>query len=73
VDEVSEVMTVSAGSVEALPDMATTVNSAFIKGIAKLGANGNSAESTARLIILLNLDQVLSTKEQADLFASAAV
>ena len=72
VDEVSEVMTVPAGSVEALPEMVTTVNSAFIKGIAKLGANSNSIESTERLIILLNLDQVLSTKEQVDLPASAA-
>lgn len=73
VDEVSEVMTVPAGSVETLPDMATTVNSAFIKGIAKLGANGNSAESTERLIILLNLDQVLSTREQVDLLTTKAV
>lgn len=73
VDEVSEVMTVPTGSVEALPDMATTVNSTFIKGIAKLGANGNSAQATERLIILLNLDQVLSTKEQANLLVSAEV
>ena len=72
VDEVSEVVTVPAGAVEALPGMATTVDSAFIRGIAKLEANGNSAQAAERLIILLNLDQVLSTKEQFDLVASAA-
>jgi purine-binding chemotaxis protein CheW len=67
VDEVSEVITVPAGAVEAAPAIATSIDSGFIKGIAKLGANGNSSEQTERLVILLDLAQVLSTKEQAEL------
>jgi purine-binding chemotaxis protein CheW len=54
VDEVSEVVTVPEGVVEAAPAITTTVDSAFIKGIARLGE---------RLVILLNLAQVLSTQE----------
>jgi purine-binding chemotaxis protein CheW len=73
VDEVSEVMTVPAGSVEALPDMATTIHSTFIKGIAKLGSNDSAALQAARLIILLDLAQVLSVNEQANLLAFSAV
>ena len=67
VDEVSEVLTVPAGAVETAPAIAATVNSAFIKGIAKLGKNGESAGQAERLVILLDLAQVLSTKEQAQL------
>ena len=67
VDEVSEVVTVPAGAVEAAPAIAMTINSAFIKGIAKLGANGSSTEE--RLVILLDLTQVLSTTEKVDLLA----
>jgi len=58
VDEVSEVMTIPDGAVEATPAIATTIDSAFIKGIAKI---------EERLVILLDLTQVLSTKEQAEL------
>lgn len=65
VDEVSEVVTVPAGSVEAAPAIATTIDSTFIKGIAKLA--GNSAQQEDRLVILLDLAHVLSTKEQAGL------
>ena len=67
VDEVSEVLTLPEGSVEAAPAISTTVDSAFIRGIAKLGANGNSTGQAERLVILLDLAQVLSTKEQAQL------
>jgi purine-binding chemotaxis protein CheW len=63
VDEVSEVLTVPEGAVEAAPAIATTVDSAFIKGIAKLAAS----EGNQRLVILLDLAQVLSIKEQAEL------
>jgi len=55
VDEVSEVLTVPEGAVEAAPAIATTVDSSFIKGIAKI---------EERLVILLDLAQVLSSKEQ---------
>jgi purine-binding chemotaxis protein CheW len=55
VDEVSEVLTIPEGAVESAPSIATTVNSSFINGIAKLDE---------RLVILLDLTQVLSAKEQ---------
>jgi len=58
VDGVSEVLTVSDEIVEPAPSIATTVDSAFITGIAKLDG---------RLVILLDLDRVLSNQEQADL------
>lgn len=67
VDEVSEVLTVPEGTVEAAPAIATTVDSSFIKGIAKLGANGSSTQEADRLVILLDLAQMLSTKEQAEI------
>jgi len=67
VDEVSEVLTLPEGSVEAAPPIATTIDSSFIRGIAKLGVNGNSGGPAERLVILLDLAQVLSTKEQAEL------
>ena len=72
VDEVSEVVTIPTGSVEAAPAIATSVDSAFIKGIAKLGANEGSAQQSARLVILLDLAQVLSTKEKVDLLELSA-
>jgi purine-binding chemotaxis protein CheW len=55
VDEVSEVLTVPEGAVEPAPAIATTVDSSFITGIAKI---------EERLVILLDLTQVLSTQEQ---------
>jgi purine-binding chemotaxis protein CheW len=58
VDGVSEVLTVSEQIVETAPALATTVDSAFITGIAKLDG---------RLVILLDLNRVLSNQEQADL------
>jgi purine-binding chemotaxis protein CheW len=58
VDAVSEVLRVSEEDVEPPSPLVTTVDSSFITGIAKLDE---------RLIILLDLAQVLSTEEQADL------
>jgi Chemotaxis signal transduction protein len=58
VDEVSEVLSVPEGSVEATPAIVATVDSSFIKGIAKI---------EQRLVILLDLPQVLSTKEQTEI------
>jgi purine-binding chemotaxis protein CheW len=57
VDVVSEVLTVSEHSVEPTPAIATTIDSTFIVGIAKLDQ---------RLVILLDLGKVLSPDEQAD-------
>jgi purine-binding chemotaxis protein CheW len=55
VDEVSEVVTVPEGVVEAAPAIATSVDSSFIKGIAKLDQ---------RLVILLDLSRILVADEQ---------
>jgi purine-binding chemotaxis protein CheW len=65
VDGVSEVLTISDQTVERAPAIATTVDSSFIVGIAKIDQ---------RLVILLDLDRVLSSGEHETLaeFASAA-
>lgn len=55
VDGVSEVLTLPEQSVEPAPSIATTVDSNFIAGVAKV---------EQRLIILLDLEKVLSTEEQ---------
>jgi purine-binding chemotaxis protein CheW len=62
VDAVSEVLTVPEDTVEAAPEITTTVDSAFITGIAKLGE---------RLVILLDLACILSKQEQKSLKFSA--
>jgi purine-binding chemotaxis protein CheW len=58
VDGVSEVLTVPDQAVEPAPAIATTVNSVFITGIAKIDE---------RLVILLDLERVLSAQEQESL------
>jgi purine-binding chemotaxis protein CheW len=63
VDGVSEVLRVADESVEPLPPMVNSVNSAFLKGIVRL---------ESRLIILLELGKVLDLKEQQSLEALAA-
>ena len=60
VDSVSEVLTVPETVIEATPPMISSVDTTFITGIAKL---------ENRLIILLDLTRVLSTKEQTMLQA----
>ena len=60
VDAVTEVLRVAEEEVEPPSPLVTTVDSAFITGIAKVDS---------RLIILLDLAKVLSTEEQADLKA----
>jgi purine-binding chemotaxis protein CheW len=54
VDNVSEVLTIPEGAVEAAPAIASSVDTAFITGIAKLDP---------RLVILLDLQKVISTQE----------
>jgi purine-binding chemotaxis protein CheW len=58
VDAVTEVLRVPEEAVEPLSPIVTTVDSVFITGIAKVDE---------RLIILLDLDQVLSLEEKADI------
>lgn len=63
VDAVTQVLRVPEEAIDPLPAMATTVHSAFIRGIAKLDG---------RLIILLDLNKVLSREEFASLEALPA-
>lgn len=62
VDAVSEVLRVSDESVEPLPPMINSVDSAFLKGIVRL---------EDRLIIILELSKVLNLDEQKSLEALA--
>ncbi len=64
VDAVSEVLRVSEDAIEPTPPIVSTVDSAFITGIAKL---------EGRLIILLDLGKVLSFNEQEKLSTLTAV
>jgi purine-binding chemotaxis protein CheW len=63
VDGVSEVLRVSDESIEPLPALVNTVDSAFLKGIVRL---------EDRLIILLELSKVLNLDEQKSLEALTA-
>lgn len=63
VDAVTEVLRVPAGAVEPPSPIVTTVDSTFIRGIAKVDEPGLEL-AQGRLIILLDLSQVLSTGEQ---------
>ncbi len=60
VDGVSEVLRISAEAVEPPSPIVTTVDSAFIRGIAKVGE---------RLVILLDLSKVLTGEETTELEA----
>lgn len=60
VDAVSEVLRVQEEAVEPLPQLVSTVNSAFLKGIVRL---------EDRLIILLELGKVLDFQEQQSMAA----
>jgi purine-binding chemotaxis protein CheW len=63
VDAVSEVLRVSDETIEPLPPMINSIDSAFLKGIVRL---------ENRLIILLELSKVLNLDEQRSLEALAA-
>jgi len=58
VDAVSEVLRVQEDTIEPPPPMVTTINSAFITGIAKVGE---------RLIILLDLAKILTVSEKDEM------
>jgi purine-binding chemotaxis protein CheW len=55
---VSEVLRVQEDAIEPPPPMVTTINSAFITGIAKVGE---------RLIILLDLARILTVSEKDEM------
>jgi purine-binding chemotaxis protein CheW len=63
VDAVSEVLRVADDSVEPLPPMINSVDSAFLKGIVRM---------ENRLIIMLELNKVLNLDEQKSLESLAA-
>ncbi len=63
VDGVSEVLRVSDESIEPLPPLVNSVDSAFLKGIVRL---------ENRLIVLLELGKVLNLEEQKSLEVLAA-
>jgi purine-binding chemotaxis protein CheW len=63
VSAVSEVLTIDDLSIEPAPSMVTTVNSNFISGIARIDS---------RLVILLDLNQVLSQSEKTQAATIAA-
>ena len=56
VTAVSEVLTIDDSVIDPAPAIVTTINSSFISGIARI---------EKRLIIMLNLDQILSKEEIA--------
>ena len=62
VDGVSEVLRIPEEAIEPTPPMVSSVNTAFIRGIAKLDN---------RLVTLLELNKVLSTEEQVQLSKSS--
>jgi purine-binding chemotaxis protein CheW len=60
VDGVSEVLRVPAEAVEPPSSLVTTADSAYVRGVAKLGE---------RLVLLLDLSRILLEGEQAELAA----
>jgi purine-binding chemotaxis protein CheW len=58
VDEVNEVLRIESSIIEQPPEMTTNVDSAFINGVAKL---------ENRLLILLDLDKILTSNEELEL------
>jgi purine-binding chemotaxis protein CheW len=58
VDKVKEVIRVEKTVIEPPPELTTSINSSYITGVAKL---------QDRLLILLDLDRVLSSDEQEKL------
>jgi len=55
VDQVSEVLRIDSSIIEKPPEMTTSVESAYINGVAKL---------ENRLLILLDLDKILTSEEE---------
>ena len=55
VDEVSEVLRIDSSIIEKPPEMTTSIETAYINGVAKL---------ENRLLILLDLDKILTEKEE---------
>ncbi|MBN2002663.1 MAG: chemotaxis protein CheW [Anaerolineae bacterium] len=70
VDAVAEVRTIEDADIESPPSIVMTVKSKFIAGIAKVRDDqetGTQQVTSDHLIIILNLPNVLSTREKTDL------
>ena len=63
VDSVSEVLRIPQDAIEPPPPMVTTIESMFITGIAKI---------ESRLVIMLDLQKILTLEEQGELEVLAA-
>ncbi len=57
VDEVSDVTDLVADAIEATPEFGTEIDTSFIKGVGRL---------EGRVVLLLDIDRVLSARELAD-------
>lgn len=71
VDAVEEVLRVPGNTIEPPPPIVSGIDSDYIEGVGKLkdAKNGNAE----RLLILLNLDQVLNNEEQEKMKQSIAI
>lgn len=58
VDEVNEIVRIEEESIEATPEIITTLNKRYLSGVAKIGE---------RIVLILDLANVLSFKEQEEL------
>jgi purine-binding chemotaxis protein CheW len=65
VDAVSEVFTITDEMVEPAPPLVTQVDSSMVTGIAKVGIS----KDEQRLVILLDMDEVLATAEHLEAVA----
>ncbi|HWQ08781.1 MAG TPA: chemotaxis protein CheW [Holophaga sp.] len=63
VDNVSEVLEIASGDIEAAPAFGNSLRSEFIRGVGKVGG---------RFVILLDVGHVLSVDEMAELCANRA-
>lgn len=57
VDTVSDIMNIAAGDISPAPDFGTRINTEFIAGMARTGET---------LVLLLNVDKVLTDEESAE-------
>lgn len=60
VDTVSEVFDIPVSEIDTLPSYGTEINGEFLKGVGKV---------KDKIIMLLNIDKIIDTKENADLLS----
>jgi purine-binding chemotaxis protein CheW len=62
VDSVSDVLQLGRDQVKPAPEMSSSVDSAFITGIGTI-RNGQGADSTERMLILMDIEALMSSAE----------